>query len=84
MMENSNLRLKIRVNENGRIRYYYDIGLRGNSKLSKRVYDRGVYRPRYLEDFIEAYGAENVQILSFGKYWKIRDKILALLQEVKK
>lgn len=83
VMENSNLRLKIKVNEYGRTRYYYDIGLRGDSKLSKWVDDCGRRRPRYLEDFIEVYGAENVQILSWGKYRRMKDKILEVIQDGK-
>ena len=79
VIENSNLRLKIKVNEYGKIRYYYDIGLRGKSKLSKWVDDCGRKRPRYLEDFIEIYGADNVQILSWGKCWRMKDKILSVM-----
>lgn len=75
------MRLKIKVKENGRWHYYYDIGLRSeNPQLSKYVYDKGVLRPRFLEDFIEKYGRENVVILSWGKYWRKRRQIANLIR----
>ena len=84
VMESSNLRLKIKVVENGQVRYYYDVGLRGCSNLSKWVDDCGRRRPRYLEDFIEVYGINNVQILSWGKYWRRKEQILSMMERIRK
>ena len=82
-MESSSLRLKIKVNENGKWKYYYDVGLRAeNPQLSKYIYDKGVKRPRFLEDFIERYGVENVIIVSWGKYWRRRYEIMKMLGDL--
>ena len=57
--------------------FYYDVGLRGNqdatvnhelgnSGLSKTVYRWGKPVPRFLEDFVEVYGANNIRIKEYG------------------
>jgi hypothetical protein len=60
--------------------YFYDIGLRNKSKLSKFTSSFGEYHPRYLEDFIERYGKHNIKIVSFGKLKEEKDTILKLFE----
>ena len=56
------LRLKIFVIPEGK--FYYDIGLReGDAILSKFIDGH----PRFLEDFIDVYGKENVVVIDYGK-----------------
>ncbi len=57
-------------------KFYYDIGLRkGDKKLSKMSHQLGHDCPRYLEDFIDVYGANNIKILTYGKLWEEKDYI---------
>ena len=47
--------------------YYYDVGLRkGNEQLSKTHWVYGRKVPRYLEDWIERYGANSIVIKEYG------------------
>lgn len=49
--------------------FYYDVGLRhrdGNDNLKNTMYRWGKPAPRFLEDFIEMYGAENIDIVEEG------------------
>ena len=58
-------RLQLRVNETT---CYYDIGLRkGNETLSKTSHQFGSDCPRFLEDFIKAFGKKNIEIKDYGK-----------------
>ena len=64
------MRLTIFVKGKG---FYYDVGLRninGNQKLSKIVWRAGEKQPRFLEDFIEKYGKDKINIISYGSLKK--------------
>ena len=74
-LDKTNMRLAIKIN--GKV--YSDIGIRGNSTLSEKVYISGEYRPRFLEDFIKLYGKKNIKIISYGKLKERRDEIDKLL-----
>ena len=56
------MRLKIFVVPEGK--FYYDIGLREGCNILSKTIDG---HPRFLEDFIEEYGKENVIVLDYGK-----------------
>ena len=48
-------------------KFYYDIGLRkGDKILSKTQIQMGHVCPRFLEDFIEKYGVNNIRIIDYG------------------
>lgn len=70
------MRMMIRIEG----RYYYDIGLRGpnerNQKFSRRF---GELQPKYLEDFIELYGTNKIEIISYGKLREKKQEIDELL-----
>lgn len=69
------MRLKIFVIPEGK--YYYDIGLReGNNILSKEIDGH----PRFLEDFLEKYGKENILIIDYGKLRHKKDYIDSLIR----
>jgi len=52
--------------------YRYDVGIRAiedkYNVLSKSVVYQGKQEPRFLEDWIEKFGRENVYIVSYGDY----------------
>ena len=61
--------------------FYYDIGLRkGNNILSKTSHQFGEDCPRYLEDFIERYGKNNIKLKSYGKLIDDEEYINSLLE----
>ena len=67
----------IRVNGN----FYYDVGLRrGNDILSKYHIMFSERQPRYLEDFIEINGKNNVKIISYGSLLNESDYIDGILK----
>jgi hypothetical protein len=69
------MRLTIRVKG----KFYYDIGLRGSSTLSKKHRVFGEMQPRYLEDFIEKYGKKNIKIISYGDLNNRKDDIKRIM-----
>ena len=70
------MRLHLRViNKN-----YYDIGLRkGNEILSKTTERFGETQPRYLEDFIEAYGKGKIVVIDYGSLFYEKEYIDGIL-----
>lgn len=57
--------MRLTVCANGR--FYYDIGLRKhNHGLSNTMTTFCERHPRFLEDFVKAYGAGNVSVVSLG------------------
>lgn len=66
------MRMTIRV-EN---KFFYDIGLRSkydNTSKITRTFNED--HPKYLQDFIEFYGKENVHIISYGDLKNKREEI---------
>lgn len=73
------MRLKIKVliwdDENERIvktLFRYDIGIRAiddkQNRLSGYIKKLGKKEPRFLEDWIEDFGRDNVKVVDWGKY----------------
>jgi len=57
------IRLEIKVKD----KFYYDIGLRKGNNILSKVHDRGGKMTcRFLEDFIDKVGAEQIRILAYG------------------
>lgn len=74
------MRLVIRVKEGRDFYYSYDVGLRRTDNHSSKTIERhGEKQPRYFEDFIERYGKDNIQIISYGKLNNETDYINKLL-----
>jgi hypothetical protein len=71
------MRLQLRVNN----KFYYDIGLRkGLPYLSKTHEQFGIKCPRFLEDFIEEYGKNNIKVIAYGSLKNEKDYINGLLK----
>jgi len=50
-------------------KFYYDIGLRGRDTISPKTIERcNDIEPRFLEDFIDKYGKDKINIISYGTY----------------
>lgn len=50
-----------------RNKYYYDIGIRGKDTYSSKITRSfGEDHPKYLDDFIELDGKDNITIISYG------------------
>ncbi len=75
-MENIQTRLHIIAKG----KHYYDIGLRkGNNILSNTTYQFGDKCPRYLEDFVRAFGKSKIKILGYGILLNEKEYIQSLL-----
>ena len=77
------LRLTIEVTSTQQ--WFSDIGLRkdGNEMLSKYIKQGGILQPRFLEDFIEKYGKENIRIANYGKFSHRQQEIDEYIEELK-
>lgn len=68
--------------------FRYDIGVRAIddrfNRLDKYIKRLGKDEPRFLEDWIEEFGRDNVKVISWGKYKYLRsDKFEELNRERK-
>ena len=73
-------RLHIFIKTTGK--HYYDIGLRkGNEYLSHIRETFGETHPRFLEDFIDKFGKQNVIVRSLGKLHEDADYIISLFED---
>ena len=64
--------------------WFSDIGLRkdGNEMLSKYIKQGGTLQPRFLEDFIEKYGKDNVIIKNYGKFYTRENEIKEYINNI--
>jgi hypothetical protein len=70
------MRLIIKVGKN----YYYDIGLRSkHDKTGKITRSFGEDHPKFLQDFIEFYKKDRIQIISYGSLKEKEDEINKLI-----
>lgn len=63
-------------------KHYYDIGLRKeDNNLSKTRVTFGERHPRFLEDFIDKFGKQNVVVRSLGKLHEDATYIIKLFED---
>lgn len=74
------MRLVLSIKKGRDLYYSYDVGLRRNDNHSSKTIERhGEIQPRYLEDFIDKYGKNNIKIVSYGKLYDETDYINKLI-----